>query len=124
MSFSRISIATVFALGLAVIVGCTPQQSYQADIRPILKKNCYECHLPGGPGYEKSGFSMDNYEHLMKGTKFGEVIIPGASISSSLYLMVAGKTHSTIRMPHDRKPLPEEDVETIKIWIDQGAKNN
>jgi hypothetical protein len=126
MSFPRIFIATVFALGLAVIVGCRPQPqlSYQADIRPILKKNCYECHLPGGEGSEKSGFSVDSYEHLMKGTKFGEVIIPGSSISSSLYLMIAGKTDHTIRMPHGQKPLPKEDVEAIKIWIDQGAKNN
>ncbi|MFQ5755307.1 MAG: c-type cytochrome domain-containing protein [Acidiferrobacterales bacterium] len=126
MSFSRILIATVFALGLAVIAGCGPQPqlSYQADIRPILKKNCYECHLPGGQGYEKSGFSLGSYEHLMKGTKFGEVIIPGSSISSSLYLMIAGKTDPSIRMPYHGMPLSEQEIETIKIWIDQGAKNN
>jgi hypothetical protein len=48
---------------------------------------------------------MDSYDNFMKGTKFGEVIIPGSAITSTLYLLVAGKT-------------------VIKTWIDQGAKNN
>ncbi len=126
MSYSKTSIAASIAVAIAVITGCTPERelSYQVDIKPILKKNCYECHVPGGKGAEKSGFVMDSYENFMKGTRFGQVIIPGSSISSSLYRLVAGKADPSIRMPHTRAPLSNEDIEAIRIWIDQGAKNN
>ncbi len=130
MSFRQIAVAAPFALLSAVLllVGCAPKEAqrqltYQADIRPILEKNCFECHLAGGQGYEKSGFLMDSYEHFMKGTKFGPVIHPGSSVSSSLYRLVAGKADPSIRMPHGKNPLSEKDIETIKTWIDQGAKN-
>ena len=126
MRFLKASIAVAHVLLIVITVGCStePELSYQVHVRPILKEYCYECHLTGGEGHEASGFRVDSYENLMKGTKFGEVIIPGSAITSTLYLLVAGKTDSSIRMPHGKAQLPEEKVETIKIWIDQGAKNN
>ena len=45
---------------------------------------------------------VDSYDSVMKGTKYGPVIVPGDSLSSSLYLLVAGKVHSSIWMPHGR----------------------
>jgi len=126
--FLKASIAIFFVLVMVMTVGCSsepePELSYEAHIKPILKKHCYECHLVGGKGYEASGFLMDSYDNFMKGTKFGEVIIPGSAITSTLYLLVAGKTDLSIRMPHGQFPLPERQVEMIKTWIDQGAKNN
>jgi len=113
------------ALLAALVAGCSESTlSYQADIKPILENNCYECHVVGGKGYEKSGFLIDSYEGLMKGTKFGPVIVPDSAISSSLYLLVAGKTNASIQMPHDRAALSEEQLAAIEGWIDQGAKNN
>ena len=126
MWFLKAFIAIFFLLLIVITVGCRskPELSYEVHIKPILKKHCYECHLVGGKGYEASGFLMESYENVMKGTKFGEVIIPGSGITSTLYLLVAGKTDPSIRMPHGKFSLPEEHVETIKTWIDQGAKNN
>jgi hypothetical protein len=69
----------------------------------------------------------------MRGTKFGAVVVPGSSESSNLYLVVAHKTDSEIHMPpHADDALAEgrgvsltgEQIETIKRWIDQGARNN
>jgi hypothetical protein len=113
------------ALSAALVAGCSKGTlSYQADIKPILKENCYECHDVEGKGYKKSGFLIDSYQGLMKGTKFGPVIVPESAISSSLYLLVAGKTNASIQMPHDRAPISEDQVAAIEAWIDQGAKNN
>jgi len=67
---------------------------------------------------------VDSYEHVMRGTKYGPVIVPGSSTSSTLYRLIAGETDPSIRMPHGRAPLPESEVELIAAWIDQGAKNN
>ncbi len=108
----------------ALQTGCSEKPlTYQADVKPIIDANCMECHVPGGPGYEKSGLRMDNYEGLMKGTKFGPVVVPGSSVGSTLYLLVAGKADPSIRMPHGKAALPEKDVATLAAWIDQGAKN-
>ena len=125
MSVSNASIAVPLALAAVLAAGCSESPlSYQADIKPILEKNCNECHLAGGEGYEASGFDTGSYEGLMKGTKFGPVIDPGSAISSSLYLLVAGKTDPSIQMPHGRAALSEEEVSAIEKWIDQGAKDN
>jgi len=35
--------------------------------------------------------------------------------------MVAGKTDPSIHMPYGKDPLSDEQVETIKTWIDEGA---
>jgi hypothetical protein len=125
MSVSHVSIAVAVALSAALVAGCSEAPlSYQADIRPIMEKHCDGCHLVGGEGYEASGFATGSYEDLMKGTKFGPVIDPGSAISSSLYLMVAGKTDPSIRMPHGDATLSKDEVAAIEKWIDQGAKNN
>jgi hypothetical protein len=112
---------------LAVITlqtGCGEKAlTYQANVKPIIDANCTSCHVPGGEGYEKSGLRMDSHEALMKGTQFGPVIVPGSSVSSTLYRLVSGQADPSIRMPHGATALPDADVATIATWIDQGAKN-
>lgn len=119
-----------FAAAIATTLGACSQKekeapvSFAAQIKPILDQHCVECHKAAGQGYSKSGLRLDDYEAMMAGTKFGPVVKPGSAISSSLYLLVAGKADPSIRMPHNREPLTSESVELIKNWIDQGAKNN
>jgi hypothetical protein len=124
-------------LGIAVsciaLTGCERQVSYSADVQPILDNYCIECHSGAGEGEAASGFAVDDYDAVMTGTKFGKVVVPGSSASSSLYLVVAQKTDPKIHMPphHDESlaegrgfPLSRENIEAIATWIDQGAKNN
>jgi len=124
-------------LGCAVLfaglAGCEKNISYTADIQPILNDSCLACHTLAGEGVAASGFAVDDYASTMQGTKFGPVVVPGSSISSSLYLVVASKTDPKIHMPphHDDSlatgrgfELSEDKIETIAKWIDQGAKEN
>ena len=113
----------------AMMAGCSseppqPQVSYKTSIRPIIDQHCSECHLEGGKGAEKSGFRVDNYDSLMKGTHYGPVVVAGNPLSSSLYRLVAGKVDPSISMPHGKETLPEAQVKSIERWIEQGAKNN
>lgn len=124
----RANLLVLGSLGL-VLAGCgkeTPVKpvGYSADIKPVLEKHCVACHLPGGEGFEKTGLRLDGYGHLHTGTKLGAVVTPGSSVSSTLYLTVSGKTHRTIHMPKQGDPLSEREIELIKRWIDEGAKNN
>jgi hypothetical protein len=113
-------VTMVFAAGLN---GCTDtKQVTYADVEPILKEKCGECHTDDREGVQASGFSVDSYQTVMKGTKLGPVVVAESSESSTLYRMVAGETHPSIQMPHGEDPLSDEQIETIRIWIDQGAK--
>ena len=114
-------------------VSCSPPVSFNKEIKPILVANCLKCHDGSGEGSASSGFSVKTYDSIMKGTKFGPVIEPGNSVSSTLYRMVAHMVDEKIQMPphHSEalaegrgKPLTEVQIEKIKNWIDQGAKNN
>jgi cytochrome c len=132
MSMKLSSKLGLFALSI-VLAGCERDISYAGDVQPLLLEYCAECHDDTGEGVAASGFSVSSYDSVMKGTKFGAVVIPGSSISSSLYHLVAQKTAPEIQMPPHHKqslsagrgaPLEEEQVEIIRAWIDQGAKNN
>lgn len=99
--------------------------SFKNDVYPILKSHCFECHLKGGQGFKASGLNMETYATLMKGTKFGPVIKPNDSLSSTLVILIEGRADPSIKMPHGkREPLTKEQIGTIRKWIDQGAKDN
>jgi hypothetical protein len=117
--------AAAMLLGVPLLAGCGPaHKSFEHDVRPILQQNCIECHQPGGLGFLASGLDMSSYDSLMKGTKFGPVIKPGDSVSSVLNMLVEGRANPAIRMPHGREALKDKDIETLKLWVDQGAKND
>ena len=112
-------------LALFVAAGCAEKQvSFSKDVMPILEKNCLGCHKAGGTGYIASGLSMESYDNLMKGTKFGPVITPGYSFSSTLQILVEHKADSSINMPRDLPRLSQDNIELLGKWINQGAKNN
>lgn len=111
----------------ALLVGCSAGPapvSFKSEVKPLVDKYCTECHLPGGAGSEASGFVTETYESLMKGTKFGPVVVAGDPLSSSFYRLISGKVDPSIRMPHGKEALSEAEVTTVENWITQGAKNN
>lgn len=131
----RANILSILLIATIPVIGtsCSKQVSFKDDVNPILTSNCLICHIGSGEGSVKSAFSVQNYNTLMKGTKFGPVVVPGDSESSTLYRLINQKVDPKIQMPpsHDESmaegrldPLTTEQVETIKMWIDQGAKNN
>ena len=110
-----------------VMVACggEPTVSFSQDVKPILDQNCIECHLVGGQGEVASGFNMSTYDSLMTGTKFGPMIIAGDVEGSNLLVLMEGRADPSISMPHGKQdPVSGEDIQTIRLWIKQGAKNN
>jgi hypothetical protein len=101
-----------------------PPVSFSEDVLPLLKFRCPVCHLPGGEGRDKSGFDISSYETVMKGTKFGPMIIPGDPESSNLMRLLDWRVSPEIRMPHGKKQLSICDRDLIRTWIVEGAKNN
>ncbi len=125
MSLRKASLIIALA-AIALGAGCgsepeKPKISYNANVSPILDYYCKGCHMPGQEGAKQSGFLVDSYESVMKGTKLGSVVVAGSAESSTLYRLIAGKADPSIKMPHGEKSLSKEEIETIKAWIDGGA---
>lgn len=125
-----LAVMLLIAASLAACDKHEPEQpslqkvTYKDDVAPILQAHCAECHTAGKPGAEATGLTVDSYESLMKGSEYGPVIEPGSARTSSLYILISGKENLTINMPHGKAPLSTEDIETIRVWIDNGAPDN
>ncbi len=126
---------SVVALGMGAVVGsgivnapkaCAAEEkvSFKEDILPLLKWRCSSCHEQGGEGFVKSGLDLTTYAGVMKGTKFGPMIIPGDPESSNLMLLLDWRASPALRMPHGKKQLSSCDRNSIRTWIRQGAKDN
>ena len=85
--------------------GVVVHPSYAKDIKPIISNSCIQCH---------AGF--DSYANTVA------KVVPGNPDASSLYGHVSGKIQP--QMPLGQTPLSQEQIQTIKNWIQDGAKNN
>ena len=123
---SPIKLLTVLILLLSIVIaGCSKQDtSFKDDVFPIIKDNCLDCHKMDGEGYEKTKLGLQDYQGLMKGTLHGPVVVAGSSISSTLIQLLEHKADPSINMPHNQNKLSNRQIEKIKSWINQGAKNN
>lgn len=98
--------------------------SFKNDVYPVFKQYCLSCHRGDGEGYKASGFSVETYDSILKGTKYGVVLVPGSSIESTIMMLVEHKVDPSIHMPFKQKKIPAGKIDLLRKWIDQGAKDN
>ena len=111
--------------GATLAVGCGPRNvSFAKEVQPILAKNCSECHVQGQPGFVASGLDTTSHAALMKGGKYGALVKPGDAFTSALNMLVEGRVDKSIRMPHGRKKLSDDEIAILKVWVNEGARNN
>ncbi len=89
--------------------------TFEEQIRPILKANCFRCH--GGEGEPKAGLDLRLRRLAADGGDSGPAIAPGKRGESLLYERV-----SRGEMPPTELKLSAAEVELIGAWIDDGAK--
>ena len=88
------------------------------DVRPILEKNCFQCH---GENLKMANLDLRSRELILKGGNTGPALVPGHAAESLIYKRVTGQ--QTPKMPMAPMPaLTESEVAILKNWIDQGAK--
>ncbi|EMI21142.1 protein containing DUF1549 [Rhodopirellula maiorica SM1] len=88
---------------------------FVTQVMPIFQQHCVRCH---SPGINKGDVSLATIDDLLD----NDYIIPGESDASPLIdLIVAGEGDSPA-MPQQSEPLSDSDVQTIRDWIDDGAK--
>jgi len=132
MRSAKIPTAAFLALCIPLF-GCDREVSFANDVQPILNSSCVRCHAGAGEGSEQSGVVLTDYENVMRGTKFGPIVVAGDNESSVLYQVVAHKTAPEIQMPPQHEDalaegrgfsLSDAQIRTIANWIDQGAADN
>ena len=109
-------------------LGCGKGQkvvSYHEEIQPILNNHCVKCH---GTEMTHARINLTSYATLMQAKTLGSqpLIVPEKPAESWLYNLAA-TSQSHFRMPPDTTsltPLPQNELELIARWIQQGAKDN
>ena len=110
---------------LMTACGGEPAVSFSQDVQPIINQHCVNCHEVGGVGEVASGLNLTSYEGVMKGTNSGPMVIAGDIEGSNMLVLMEGRADPSISMPHGQnEPVPKKDIQTIRSWIGQGAKNN
>jgi WD40 repeat protein len=96
--------------------------SFFKQVLPILRqKNCTGCHQPAKRGGE---YVMTEFATLLKGGESGSsAVVPGHPEKSYLIEQIT-PADGKAEMPKDAPPLTEPEIETIRKWIEQGAKDD
>lgn len=98
---------------------------YSFDVKPILSDRCYKCHGPD-ESKRKSNLRLDTEEGalaLVGELKDHPAIIREHADSSELIKRIYTEDPELIMPPPDSKlSLTESEKQTLKAWINQGAK--
>jgi hypothetical protein len=93
--------------------------TYIDDITPVLRQHCLGCH---GNDKQKGGLNLATYVEMQKGGGSGTVVTAGNPDKSRLFTLVDHREEP--KMPSQSQKIPTEQIALIKLWIEQGAKEN
>lgn len=101
--------------------------SFSGDVVSIFSRNgCTAAGCHGSPGEAGLNLAASPYAALVNvpSTQTGEIrVIPGNANDSYLVKKLEGRAAVGVRMPVGGQ-LSSVDLQNIKNWINQGAKNN
>lgn len=92
---------------------------FEAKIRPVLVKHCYECHSAES-GKSKGGLLLDTRESMRAGGDTGPAVVPGDP-KKSLLLTAISHTNPDLEMPPKKAQLPKAVIADFEAWIKMGA---
>jgi len=95
--------------------------SYYKQIRPILQGACQGCHQPAKA---KGKYVMTEFAKLLKGSENSPAIDPGRPDASYLVKVITPDAKGKAEMPEKGDPLHETQIDLIKKWIGEGAKDD
>ncbi|MFP6620206.1 MAG: DUF1553 domain-containing protein, partial [Pirellulaceae bacterium] len=101
--------------------GNEKQISYYNQIRPIFQRHCQGCHQPAKPSGK---YVMTSFDKLLAGGESeSEAVIAGKPAASLLIDMI-NVEDGKAEMPKGKEPLATVEIDLIKLWITQGAKDD
>jgi len=110
--------------------GSDSKVSFENDVMPILNAYCVMCHLPGA---EQGGLGLypDARARIVDvPSKQSPLLLvaPGSADQSYFYIKLIDSGESVggsgLLMPIQQPPLDPGQIETVRLWIEQGAEQN
>lgn len=119
---SRKILLTILVLSGAVFVFTFSTRSsavdFNTEVKPIFNKKCISCH---GGVKRQGGFSVLFRSEALANTESGKpAIIPGDPGKSEMIRRLTLNDPEE-RMPYKHEPLSEDEINTLRKWIKQGA---
>ncbi|MCC7535240.1 MAG: hypothetical protein IT379_03460 [Deltaproteobacteria bacterium] len=104
--------------------------SWRTIYAEIVQPRC-SCHLTGGGegGLEmrdaaRAHAALVEMMALTIPCNDRTRVVPGDAANSVLYQKISGENLCGPRMPLSRDPLPQVEIDRIRTWIDEGARND
>ena len=91
---------------------------FERHIRPILVKNCYECHSEQAQE-QQGGLILDRRTGWMKGGDTDKAIVPGDP-EGSLLIKAVRYDNDDLQMPPEEQ-LAATDIKLLEQWVRRGA---
>jgi mono/diheme cytochrome c family protein len=93
---------------------------FARDVLPILSDNCFQCHGPD-PKTRKADLRLDTKDGALR--EADPIVVPGKSDESELIRRITSENRSEVMPPpRSNRKLTPAQVETLRRWVDQGAK--
>lgn len=118
---SLLGICMAFSHQAAIAI--ESELEFNRDIRPILSDKCFACHGFDAK-HRKAALRLDTSEGAHGTGESGAVVIkPNDLAGSELWRRIQSEDASQKMPPADsQKQLSDKEKETIRRWIEQGAK--
>jgi hypothetical protein len=97
--------------------------SFNRDVRPILAENCFACHGFDSK-HREAGLRLDTFEGASSDRDGSRGIVPGNLAKSAVWERIQSTDPDVVMPPpkSHKKPLTAAQRQTIKRWIEEGAK--
>jgi hypothetical protein len=106
--------------------GVPDKVSFAQEVQPIFNLRCTGCHGAGGNGGLdlRAPQSHDNLVGVVSPNYQAVRVVAGDASASVLFDKVTGGGLYGERMPRGEAPLTAAQIETIRMWIMEGALRN
>jgi len=120
--FLALLLMVAFGVGSAASRAGEAKVSFSREVLPILSDNCFYCHGPD-PKKRKGDLRLDDETDAKKPHDNGTAIVPGKSGESEMIARLISKDSDEVMPPlKAHKTLTVAQIETLRRWIDEGAK--
>src|SRR6185369_12580138 len=100
----------------------TTVPTFNRDVRPIFADNCYACHGPD-KNTRKAKLRLDNAEGAYAEKEGRFPILPDKTAESKVIKHITSTDPDEIMTPpKSGKKLTAQQIDTIRRWIEGGAK--
>jgi WD40 repeat protein/mono/diheme cytochrome c family protein len=124
--FSVIALFSVIPISFVHAADAPPSNSTNAvsfykQIRPIFQANCQGCHQPAKA---KGNYVMTEFQRIFAEGDSGEKPVVAGKAEASYIVKQITPAKGQAEMPKGKEPLTEPEIDLIRRWIAEGAKDD